>query len=317
MILALIRFLSSILGFLPLHLVQLLGYLGGYFASYITQTSLKIAKAQIQFALDYPEKEAEQLARQTFGHVGTSALETLCIADILGTSNPQSLNDFKYVQAGYPGEDPALKLSREGQGFVALSGHLGSFELLAATYMALGLKGAAFGRSPNYSWLEECANAVREDYGLTTLWRQDKRSIPKLLRCIKEGGVVMALIDQDTKLESAFSPFFGQQAACPLGPVTIALRYRLPIFTSFIVRKKSGKHLIYTKEISYQREEGPGPILDVFHQRLEAMIRAFPEQWIWWHRRWRRQPGIDYSSKPEALRSTNLYLQWLQNTRAS
>ncbi|MDH3405295.1 MAG: lipid A biosynthesis lauroyl acyltransferase, partial [Acidobacteriota bacterium] len=24
---------------------------------------------------------------------------------------------------------------------------------------------------------------------------------------------------------------------------------------------------------------------------IEAQVRRVPEQWVWWHRRWRRQPG--------------------------
>ena len=28
-----------------------------------------------------------------------------------------------------------------------------------------------------------------------------------------------------------------------------------------------------------------------FTARIEHQIRAYPEQWVWMHKRWRRQPG--------------------------
>ena len=59
-----------------------------------------------------------------------------------------------------------------------------------------------------------------------------------------------------------------------------------------------------------------GKVLEVFSARLESLVRQYPEQWYWWHRRWRRRPGIDYQSTPELLRSTAEYITWLENDAA-
>ncbi len=72
-------------------------------------------------------------------------------------------------------------------------------------------------------------------------------------------------------------------------------------------------HHITTEQIDYLPGH-PGAVqqmLDVYNSRLEALIRAYPEQWIWQHRRWRRRPEIDYKHQPQLLRSTSQYLDWL------
>jgi hypothetical protein len=53
-------------------------------------------------------------------------------------------------------------------------------------------------------------------------------------------------------------------------------------------------------------------ILKEYCRRIEAVIAEHPGQWLWWHRRWRRRPGIDYNANPDQLLGAKDYVTWLR-----
>ena len=156
----------------------------------------------------------------------------------------------------------------------------------------------------------------RRSYGAMTIWREDPGSARTIYKTLKSGGVVALLIDQDVDLENEFSPFFGLDAASPIGLIRFAVKLRLKIFTSFITRNGELNHTVHDQLIEYDPEEADveRKVLAEFNRRLEALIKSNPDQWIWWHRRWRRRPGIDYHQQPDRLRSSREYVRWLNES---
>ncbi|MCB0360949.1 MAG: lysophospholipid acyltransferase family protein, partial [Bdellovibrionales bacterium] len=279
----------------------------------------KIAEAQLSRALGATDSVASEVVADVFAHVGETAAEIMIGERLLASSSGGPATPF----FEHHPDDALIAAWRSKTGAIALSGHLGNFELLAANYVHQGVDLSVIGRRPNYpefaAWLEQ----QRSKLGLQTLWREDPRSAAKIVRAVKRGGVVGVLIDQDVNLENRFSEFFGLPAASPIGPIRIALRYRLPIVTSFSYRVARLRHVVVSHPLAYELQNDPGPeqfeealrfVLREYNRRLEELLRAAPAQWPWWHRRWRRQPGIDYEREPEKLRSTNDYVAWLRNT---
>jgi KDO2-lipid IV(A) lauroyltransferase len=140
-----------------------------------------------------------------------------------------------------------------------------------------------------------------------------------LLNAVREGAVIAMLVDQDVDLDNVFIPFFGLPAAYPEAPIRLALKFSLPIFSSFIVRKRRLTHHIITQKIDFDAKSDDviQNILTVYNKRLENLIFHYPDQWIWWHKRWRRRPNIDYKKEPSRLMSTKQYLKWLEEQIAS
>ncbi len=212
---------------------------------------------------------------------------------------------------------PVRDLINQGKGAVVLSGHIGCIELLAAYYTRCGVPLTVAGRLPNSSgfagWLEK----LRESYGVETMWREDPGSSRKLRNALKEGRFIAALIDQDTKLESGYAPFFGMDAAHPISPIQMAVKFKLPVFSSFIVRDGPNHHHMHTEQIHYEPKDPKAKqkILDIFSERLEQMVRQYPEQWVWWHKRWRRRPEINYEEHPEKLQGSAAYVEWVDAQR--
>ncbi len=276
---------------------------------YSCKKERSISLKQLEFALKDKSLLTESFLDKNFSHLGTAIAEVLFLKDLLKKNNA---GEYSYVSSS---NDRTIRsLVDEGKSALALSGHIGCFELLAAYYIEFGVNVSVVARKPNYNLLDRFVADLRKSYGVHTIWREDPDSMKKLLKAFREAGVIAALIDQDTALESEYAPFFGLEAASPSGLIQYAVKKNITILSSFIVRTSRFSHQIFTEEIPYQKEDPAAVrnVLTIFNQHLEKLIKQYPEQWIWWHRRWRRRPGIDYNKNPELLPSTKTYLNWLE-----
>lgn len=307
-------FARFLVKYIPVRFSAAVGAGLGYFCSFIFRREMEIAVEQIKLiARLNPEKAGNNFfqfpdkgARSVFAHVGRVAMESLAIPKIL--QNTQC--SIESV-----GEERVVELLRANEGALCLSGHIGCFELLAAYYAALGVPLSVIGRYPNVSALGTVLVEMRHTYGVTVLWREEGLGSRKLVNSLRSGEFLAALIDQDTKLDSHFMNFLGLPAAYPSGIIRLASRLKRPILSSFIVRISPSQHRIITQEISYDPNsaEVEEEVLQTFNQHLESIIWEYPDQWIWWHKRWRRQPGIDYRSQRSLLPGTKQYVKWIRS----
>ena len=90
-------------------------------------------------------------------------------------------------------------------------------------------------------------------------------------------------------------PFLGFMASTSRLPAMLALKFQKPIVMAFI-RRDGPEHVTWIEKIIM-----PNPAADpVAEERrmLEEMnatftevIRRHPEEWFWFHRRWKTRPG--------------------------
>jgi len=281
----------------------------------------KIAEVQMKMAsrLDESFKLPKNLLNENFAHIGECFAEALALERIILNKRPNELQSEPVELEGIRthGYKKVVEKIIEKKGAIFLSAHVGPIELLAAYFVSCGADLYVIGRLPNNPGARTVLKNLREKYGTKVIWRGEKDSPRKLLKAIKSGGVIAALIDQDTSLESEFAPAMGVEAAFPIAPINLALKYSIPIFACFIVRTRKRNYSVIGHEIKYDKDSPTASqdILREYSTRLDNLIKTYPEQWVWWHRRWRRRPGIDYNKNPESLISTNDYIDWIQNTK--
>lgn len=201
------------------------------------------------------------------------------------------------------------KAMASGKPMMTLSGHLGNFELLAAFFARNTEKIVVVGREANFDWFREVVDEVRGKHGVKTAYRGDRNGARALVKAFNSNTVIGFLIDQDFESEQVFHPFFGVPAGHITTPLELAKKYQPIIASAFVVREKDGSHRVHVEEIKvdFEAEDFQTLVLDVYNSRLEELITNYPEQWLWWHRRWRRQP------KRTSLPSTSEYLRWLDS----
>jgi KDO2-lipid IV(A) lauroyltransferase len=186
---------------------------------------------------------------------------------------------------------------------IVLTGHTGNWDLLAAYTIARGVEIATVGREARNPVLQHLLRSIRDGYGINTIWRSDKSGIKKLLSLLKEGKVVAALIDQDTRVESVSIPFFGESAKTPSSLIALGKRHNARVMTAFLFRTSPATYEVFAEPLddSLSTEE----VLQTYNQRLETLIRRFPEQWVWFHKRWR-------TSANGVTKSSREYIAWLR-----
>lgn len=314
--LPILRCLRVFLRFLPdpvsIWITRTIAFIGVYFF----KREADVAIAQLRFVFvkhlkrPYSEKDLNKLFVKNFCHVGQVVGEAFLIDRTLNDRNKISDNgEFKSI---YCPNFHYLKQIRESKyGTIGLTAHVGNFELLAAYLVKIGLPLSAVGREFNYPGLNEFLVDVRKSYGLETIWRKGGTSASLILKAIRQGKAIGTLIDQDLNLENFYHPFFGLNAAYAIAPIKIAIRFRLPLFTGFVVREKDGRHRVIVEPVDYDidSKDAVEDVLRIYNKRLENVISEYPEQWIWWHRRWRRRPESE--GKLIHNRDTNEYVEWL------
>jgi len=281
--------LTPALRYLPWRAVLLCGALLGHLACLLQPRRRRRARESLTRALGETLDRAalRQLERAVFVGLGKNLAELgWALAD------PARVDGLMRIE----GEEHLRAALARGQGAVLITGHLGSWELLAAALVRGGFPLSVIAREANDGRVNEFLVGLRRRFGVRTVLRGSAGAARDILRTLKNGEVLGCLIDQDIQVEGVFVDFFGRPAFTPTGPTTLALRGGAPVVLASCWREADGRHRARL-EPPLTLDRGPDLAADVarhtaaFTRWLEERIREHPDQWVWIHRRWRRQPA--------------------------
>ena len=293
---ALLAFVRGV-GMIPFSIRSTVGASIGYIVGLLPLRETRIATLQLQAFM--PDQNTSSVVPKIFAHVGRSILESFNLAPL--TSPP-----FKHISC----EDwsDVERWNKEDRPIVALTAHTGNWDLLAAYVIARGLKVSTIGREARNPDLQVALRAMRDAYGIETIWRSDKSGVKRIVGCFKERRIIAALIDQDTRVDSCFVPFFGTPAKTPSALIELGKRYNARFVTAFIVRTHGTHFEIKVRELDSSLTTEA--LLTEYNRRLEEILRLHPDQWVWFHKRWRSHPTKGTLSSKE-------YLAWLSDKISS
>ena len=237
----------------------------------------------------YPEKsEAErlQLARESFRHLGRSVMEMVCIDQF----DARRHTLVEWMPEARAAMDSALA---RGKGVVFVTGHVGNWELLAR-YVALeNYPAAVIGKELSDERTTGLVERFRASGKLRVIWRGRQGAAKEMLRALKGNSILGILIDQDTKVQSVWVPFFGKPAKTPRAAADLAIRTGAVAMLGFCTRVGPLKYRITMKEVPLPALEGEEAVMSLtaeLTRGIEQQIRENPEQWVWIHQRWKSPP---------------------------
>jgi Kdo2-lipid IVA lauroyltransferase/acyltransferase len=271
------------IGVLPAPAGLALGRALGRGAHALLGTPRRLARTHVAVAFpELDEAARARLVRSTFEHAGQSFAE-------LGLWRKLGRQPGYIEIENLAALDDALA---GGRGALAITGHVGNWELLAATVAArYGLSVVA--RRVHDERFNSLITRFRGDRGMEVLLRDAPDFLAQVRDALGRNRIVALLMDQDSRGAGVFVPFFGRPARTPPGAAVLALRTHAPVVTVFIRRRPAGGHLISFEPFPVEPGAGKGQIVELtarFTAAIEAAIRRAPAEWVWWHERWRRQP---------------------------
>lgn len=181
-----------------------------------------------------------------------------------------------------------------GKGVIAVTGHIGNFELLAAYMASRGYPCAVIGRELYDKRFDRWLVENRHAMGVTNFATTEP--VRTLIRWLRDGKVIGALIDTDSfRVRSVFVPAFGRLSATPVGPGLLGLHCESAFVPIACLRLPGDRYKIVIRpQIVIERtddlEADAEKVIMLSTKALEEMIRACPEQWIWLHNRWHTRP---------------------------
>jgi KDO2-lipid IV(A) lauroyltransferase len=242
-----------------------------------------------QIAAAFPEvspAEVSRLARGSYDSLGRTSIET---AILPGTPAADVLARVEWVE-GWALVEAALA---RGEGLIIVTGHLGNWEFGAAYFAARGVALDIVVRGMANPLFDAFLTRARREGGVEVV--RDKDAVRRTPRSLRENRAVAFVADHDALgLASTFVPFFGRPAKTPRGPAVFTLRLGTPTVFVAILRQPGGRYGVKILPVEVpptgDREADVDAIVLRYTQILEDLVRAYPAQYFWQHRRWRRQP---------------------------
>jgi KDO2-lipid IV(A) lauroyltransferase len=183
----------------------------------------------------------------------------------------------------------------DGRGRIILGGHIGNWELQAFSYPLLLEPLAFLARRMDNPLLESYTRAMRTRLGNTQIDKEN--SARTILSTLRAGGAVGVLADVNSHpKEGVFVPFFGVEACTASGVAMLAIRANAVIVPMWAIwDKELCQYRIVHDEIiepvrTGDRQADIVTTTAMYVSATERVIRKYPDQWIWVHRRWKTRP---------------------------
>ena len=190
--------------------------------------------------------------------------------------------------------------AEEGRGVILLTPHLGNWELLAAYLANMGYRVHFVGREPYDLRLEPLFEAVRTWGGAS--WISRGGAFEKIREALGRGEFVILLPDQDTgRVKGTFVEFFGGSTWTPTGPAVLARLTRSVMTPCALVREEGNCYRLIIEASLDTVRTGEEEYDDWENTRrvslaIESLVTRYPEQWTWFHRRWRTHTPDGWTS---------------------
>jgi KDO2-lipid IV(A) lauroyltransferase len=168
---------------------------------------------------------------------------------------------------------------------VFISAHYGNWEMMPLILGGvLEIPMTVVVRNLDNKFLNEFFKTNRERFNIKTI--DKKGALKGLMKAIKDQRSVGIFVDQNTaKNEGLDVIMFGLKALHTPSAALLAKKFDIPILPVFIQRNGKKYKIIFKDPIL---EKDVQKSVELQSKVIEEMIKEKPEEWYWFHRRFKR-----------------------------
>ncbi len=248
----------------------------------------RVGEQNLQLA--FPEKSAAErraILQQLYRNLGYQLAE-FCQ---MRRYTPESTRGL----IRYEGLENFLQAKAERRGVLVVTGHLGMWELSSFYHSLMGYPMSMVIRRLDNPMVDRLVNGIRCLHGNQVLHKDDFAR--GLILAMRRGETVGILMDTNmTPPQGVFVDFFGRPACTASGLARVALRTGAAVLPGFLLWSETeGQYVLEFGEQLKLVNTGDAEAdavanTQLFTSAIERYIRAYPEQWLWVHRRWKTRP---------------------------
>jgi len=229
--------------------------------------------------------EERRIARAVFRHWGRLLAD---VPYLLRTLRRDNWTRFADPTA----PEPLRRLHAEGRGVILVTGHIGNPEFGGWLAALAGLPIHSVANRLTNPWVNRLLEELRTGSGQRILYQEG--ALRQGAQVLERGDVVAFLADLHGRRQGLSIDFFGREVSTMQGPAVLAVRTGSPVLPVAVVRQGSGPRY----HVGWGEPIRPVPgapaaaevhrVTQAYTSALERFIRLWPEQWIWFHRRWKK-----------------------------
>ena len=267
--------IKKILSFFPLKVrysfFENLGLLGYYLIK--KRRVLTIDNIKHAFP-EKTDKEVIRIAKESYKTMGKMVMTSIYLDDI--TSNGHTVVE---------NEELILKACENNEkAVIIVSLHFSGFE--AGSIMRRIRKFYAVFRKQKNRKLNDLMTEWREKGGLHSIPLRDSEALNSALK-----NKTLIALASDHHADDVEIEFFGRKTTAVSGPVLLGLKHKIPLVLSYAIFEGNTVKVINKKILEIEKKENLKATVKYNMQKIfyefEEIIKEYPEQYMWQHKRWR------------------------------
>lgn len=234
---------------------------------------------------EVPSRQRSEIRRRMYANLGMNVVEITRLPHV-SEAQLAGLIDWE-------DEFHAHDVLAAGKGLLVLSGHIGNWDLLCSMAPRFNY--------PTTIITKRIKNKGVNDYWMDTRARFGLKFVPahnsyrQCLTALRKNEIVGFILDQNMIVdEGIFVDFFGRPACTTPGLAYMSAQSGAAVVPAFMLRQPGGRHRLRVMPPIPPPPDRKPETIHAYTQQytkvIENMIRQYPDQWIWLHRRWRTRP---------------------------
>ena len=235
--------------------------------------------ARRHLKMAFPDKSDNYIdynLRELHRHYGHMFIDALCGTRLIQHGKVKA-EGKKQLDSSYS----------EGKGVILMAGHFGNWELIPTWLAVNGYQIVTVAQRQKNRGADRFFMEYRKKAETFPVYPGAPPS--DMISSLNAGKILILASDQNAGKRGEFVNFFGQLASSPRGADVFHQKTGAPVIVAFCQREQDGSYIIRFDQLP--NGDGSASIMERFTTLLEKEIRKRPEQYFWFHRRWKTPPS--------------------------